>query len=108
MNQLKLARSAIAAKEFQEAKDRCESILETDANNYQALVFLGYSLSGLGNPKDALSTYRKATVISPELPLAWQGLLKVYESTGDLKLQLSVLGKLESINIKLFLDLIQK
>ncbi|KAG8917885.1 Superkiller protein 3 [Tulasnella sp. 418] len=76
---LKAAREAIARKDFQTARDASEQILSYDPSNYNGNVFLGLSLSELGEHDKAEEAYRSATSSNPDQPLAWQGLAKFYE-----------------------------
>ena len=49
-----------------------QAALAEDANNYNALVFVGVAAEGLEQFDQALKAYRRATEISPEQILAWQ------------------------------------
>ena len=70
--QLKAARDALGSKSFEYAKSCCESILENDDQNYNALVFLGLAESELGNPVGAQASYEKAIQIAPQNLSAYQ------------------------------------
>jgi tetratricopeptide (TPR) repeat protein len=79
--QLKVARDAIAQKNFDYANDLCENILENDPLNYNALVFAGLAQKELQNYEESLIKYRKATQIQPDNTLAYQVLCRV--ETGN-------------------------
>ncbi|KAJ3336586.1 Tetratricopeptide repeat protein 37, partial [Kappamyces sp. JEL0680] len=86
--QLKAAREAIQGKNFEYGQQICQDILENDSDNYNALVFLGLCNVELNNLDESLKNYEKAISISPQLPLAYQGLMKLHESTNNLRGQL--------------------
>ncbi|KAJ3317460.1 Tetratricopeptide repeat protein 37 [Boothiomyces sp. JEL0866] len=95
--QLKIAREAIAQKNFEYAQGLCETILENDPSNYNAAVFLGLACKELSLVNESRKAYETAIKISPLQTLAYQGLLKLFESEKDQQgiYQLSgVLGKI--------------
>lgn len=55
-------------------------VLKEDRSNYVALVLFGASLQESDQHEEAPKAYKKASEVSPEQPLAWQGLVKYYES----------------------------
>jgi len=79
---LKAAKSAIDSKKWDEAKEQANTVLEKDAQNYFAKLFLGRANDGLGKLDDAAQAYNDATKIKPEDPQAWLGLRGLYEKQG--------------------------
>lgn len=90
---LKAAREAIRNKEFKEALKQCKAALAEDKNNYNALVFVGVAAEGLEQYDQALKAYRRATEISPEQLLAWQGLSSMHVKNPGL------IGKEEMVGV---------
>ncbi|KAH8726749.1 hypothetical protein GQ44DRAFT_613270 [Phaeosphaeriaceae sp. PMI808] len=84
---LKAAKVAIDAKKWEEAKVQVDAVLEKDANNYFAKLFLGRTNDGLKKPDDAAKAYNDATRIKPEDAQAWLGLRGLYEGLGPAKVQ---------------------
>ncbi|KAJ7755694.1 superkiller protein 3 [Mycena maculata] len=80
---LKAAREALGKKQYAAAKDAAEQALAFDPTNYNANVFVGVALLELGDFAQSEQAYRRAIDASPEQPLAWQGILKFYERTGN-------------------------
>ncbi|KAJ3014539.1 Tetratricopeptide repeat protein 37 [Thoreauomyces humboldtii] len=81
---LKSAREDIARKDYQSAKEYCEQILESDDQNYNALVFLGLAEQNLENVDASEKAYTRAVKLAPANPLALQGLANLYaESNND-------------------------
>ena len=60
-------------------------MLEKDAQNYFAKLFLGRANDGLGKLDEAAQAYIDATKIKPEDPQAWLGLRGLYEKQGPAK-----------------------
>ncbi|KAH7346965.1 hypothetical protein BKA66DRAFT_516961 [Pyrenochaeta sp. MPI-SDFR-AT-0127] len=87
---LKAAKSAIDAKKWDEAKEHANAVLDKDANNYFAKLFLGRANDGLKNVDEAAKAYRDATKIKPEDPQAWLGLRGMYEGLGPSKVEENV------------------
>ncbi|KAJ3315870.1 Superkiller protein 3 [Boothiomyces sp. JEL0838] len=81
--QLKIAREAIAQKNFEYAQGLCETILENDPSNYNAAVFLGLACKEQSLVDQSRKAYETAIRISPSQALAYQGLLKLFESEKD-------------------------
>ncbi|KAI8822676.1 uncharacterized protein EV422DRAFT_619118 [Fimicolochytrium jonesii] len=80
---LKSAREAITKENYADAKDYCVDILDSEPENYHALVFLALAEQHLGNTQDAEKAYTKAIKLAPENPLALQGLANLYTETKD-------------------------
>ncbi|KAJ3150781.1 Superkiller protein 3 [Geranomyces michiganensis] len=75
---LKSAREEIAKKDYELAKDYCNQVLESDSDNYNALVFLGLAEQNLNNAAGSEEAYRRAVKLAPTNPLALQGLANLY------------------------------
>ncbi|KAJ3188747.1 Superkiller protein 3 [Gaertneriomyces sp. JEL0708] len=78
---LKSAKSELAAKNYEAAKDLCEQVLDFEASNYHALVYLGVIHKNLGNTGESEKAYRRAIEGEPTNPLAWQGLVNLFGDT---------------------------
>ncbi|KAL1924268.1 uncharacterized protein VTP21DRAFT_7303 [Calcarisporiella thermophila] len=76
---LKLAREAIAAKDFENAVRCCQRVLNWEPDNYNARVFLGVAYLNLNKPEESEASYKRAIDINPTQILAWQGLASFYE-----------------------------
>ncbi|PFH51986.1 hypothetical protein AMATHDRAFT_2475 [Amanita thiersii Skay4041] len=81
-SKLKLARDALDKKSYMKAKEAATEVLEYEADNYNAHVFLALSLLELGEVDKSEQAYRNAINIHPELALAWQGIGRLYERSG--------------------------
>ncbi|KAJ1530355.1 hypothetical protein ONE63_005267 [Megalurothrips usitatus] len=77
---LKEAKEAIKNKEPKTAIKVCKTVLKEDRSNYVALVLFGAALQESDQHEEAPKAYKKASELSPEQPLAWQGLIKYYEN----------------------------
>ncbi|KAH9263511.1 hypothetical protein BASA83_013088 [Batrachochytrium salamandrivorans] len=98
--QLKTAREAIAAKNYEYAESTCIDVLENDPCNYNALVFRGIALLHLKRTAESIASYTAAIAIAPSQPLAYQGLVKLYTETSDLGALLSTIRSLLPIYIE--------
>ncbi|EIN11575.1 superkiller protein 3 SKI3 [Punctularia strigosozonata HHB-11173 SS5] len=78
---LKAAREAIGKKDWTKARDTSAEVLEYEPDNYHAHVFLGLSCFELGEYQQSEQYSRKAIELNRDQPLAWQGLVKLYERT---------------------------
>jgi superkiller protein 3 len=79
---LKAAKSAIDSKNWEEAVEQANAVLEKDPNNYFAKLFLGRANDGLSRYDDAAKAYNDATKIKPDDAQAWLGLRGMYEGLG--------------------------
>lgn len=82
---LKAAKSAIDAKNWNEAIQQAHVALEKDPSNYFAKLFLGRASVGIEKHDDAAKAYNDATTIKPDDTQAWLGLRGMYESLGPSK-----------------------
>ncbi|XP_012671452.2 tetratricopeptide repeat protein 37 [Clupea harengus] len=89
---LKSAREAIKNKEYKEALKHCKNVLKLEKNNYNAWVFIGVAAGELEQPDQAQAAYKKATELESDQLLAWQGLANLYEKNRqtDFKSELPV------------------
>ncbi|KAI9820883.1 MAG: Superkiller protein 3 [Thelocarpon impressellum] len=83
---LKAAKAAIDAQQWPEAATQAERVLAADPRNYHANVFLGLALDKQGRHAGAEKPYHTAADVKPKDPLAWQGLVNLYEQQGKSKL----------------------
>ncbi len=93
---LKAAKTAIDGKRWDEAIEQANAVLDKDANNYFAKLFLGRANDGLKKFDDAEKAYLDATKIKPDDAQAWLGLRGMYEALGSAKVD-------ESTNVGLTL-----
>jgi|SRR5579871_628452 superkiller protein 3 len=91
---LKAARESIAQKDYRKALELTRRVLSFEPGNYNAQVFAGVSLLNLSIYGESEKAYREAAQISPSNPLAWQGLVNLFEKTEDL-------AKLKEASLKL-------
>lgn len=82
---LKAAKSAIDAKKWEEAIEQANAVLEKDANNYFAKLFIGRAQDGLGRLDLSAEAYNDATKIKPKEPQAWLGLRGLYQKQSRAK-----------------------
>jgi tetratricopeptide (TPR) repeat protein len=81
---LKAARESIAKKDYGKALELSRKVLSFEPGNYNAHVFTGISLLNLSQYADSEKSYREATSLNSTNPLAWQGLVNLYEKQGNL------------------------
>ena len=81
---LKSAKAALDAHKYEEAIEQAKSVLGTDPTNYNANVFIGLAYDKQGQNDSSESAYRTALKSKDKDPLAWQGLISLYEKqAGD-------------------------
>ncbi|KAF9939010.1 Superkiller protein 3 [Mortierella alpina] len=76
---LKNAKEAIVAKKYEEALKWAEKVLDADADNYMGLVFSGLAHQNLGQAENGEASFKRAIAVSPDLPLAREGLINFYD-----------------------------
>jgi superkiller protein 3 len=81
---LKAARESIAKKDYEKALELTKKILLFEPGNYNAHVFAGVSLLNLSRFAESEKEYREAISGNKTNPLAWQGLVNLFEKQGDL------------------------
>ncbi|PCH43840.1 hypothetical protein WOLCODRAFT_138620 [Wolfiporia cocos MD-104 SS10] len=82
-SKLKAARDAINKKDYEKARQSSLEVLEYEPDSFHANVFLGLAYLNLKETEKSEQAYRKAISLSHEQPLAWQGLVQLYEQLGD-------------------------
>jgi superkiller protein 3 len=84
-NNLKAARESIAKKEYERALDYAKKVLSFDPGNYNAHVFAGVALLNVSDFVGSEKSYREAISINDSNPLAWQGLVNLFEKQQSLE-----------------------
>lgn len=69
---LKEAKHLIEKKDFENAREQCNYILELDNKNYTAYTFLGLTEFNLKNTTNCIEAYKNAIKINTELPMPYQ------------------------------------
>ncbi|KNF03722.1 hypothetical protein PSTG_03244 [Puccinia striiformis f. sp. tritici PST-78] len=82
--QLKAARDAITASDWEKAETLAQAALAIDNQSYNAYVFLGLAQLNLKKVSESEAAYRAAIGIDQAHPLAWQGLISLYEQQHDI------------------------
>lgn len=77
-SKLKASRDAIQKKEWQDAVDAANDVLEHESDNYNAIVFSALALLNLDRFQESEAAYQKAVHLQPNQLLAYQGLNKFY------------------------------
>jgi tetratricopeptide (TPR) repeat protein len=83
-NNLKAARESIAKKDYAKALDLAKKVLAFEPGNYNAQVFAGLSLLNLSQFSDSEKSFREAVSLNNTNPLAWQGLVNLFEKQRNL------------------------
>ncbi|KAL6721232.1 Superkiller protein 3 [Lecanora helva] len=86
---LKAAKSALDDHKYEEAIRQAELVLASDSNSYNAHVFLGLAYDKQNRNEDSEKAYKTAIRSKTNEPLAWQGLLTLYEKQHGEKLDVS-------------------
>ncbi|KAI4213402.1 MAG: hypothetical protein LQ351_003902 [Letrouitia transgressa] len=76
---LKAAKAALDSQDYQDAIEQAHKALATDPQNYHANVFLGLASEKQGENDVSEKFYKDAVAIKGDDPLAWQGLITLYE-----------------------------
>ena len=85
---LKATKAALDAHQYEEAIKQAKSVISTDSTNYNAHVFLGLAYDKLDHNDASEAAYKVAIKSREKEPLAWQGLLSLYEKQGGEKLDI--------------------
>ncbi|CCG80707.1 putative Antiviral protein [Taphrina deformans PYCC 5710] len=80
---LKNARKALAEKDNAYCISQCQSALEIDSDSYNAYVFLGLAYTNMADYVAAQKNYERAIKIEINSLLGWQGLLNMFEKSGN-------------------------
>ncbi|KAJ5885275.1 hypothetical protein N7495_009785 [Penicillium taxi] len=84
---LKEVRETLEAGKYGPAAVRALELIQKDPNNYYLKVFFGVANEKLNQLQDAETAFNQATNLNPSDPLAWQGLITLYDRwTGGKKL----------------------
>ena len=81
---LKVARESLAKKDYGKALDLAKKVLSFEPGNYNAHVFAGVSLLNLSQHVDSEQSFREAVSLNNTNPLAWQGLINLFEKQENL------------------------
>ncbi|RPJ44439.1 MAG: hypothetical protein EHM21_10240, partial [Chloroflexi bacterium] len=80
---LACAQVALQAGHLNQTVELCESVLQDDANNGNALGLLGQAFVARGEPQQAMNFLVRATRLSPEALTHWLALARVQEDLGE-------------------------
>ena len=83
---LKAAKAALDAHKYEDAIEQANSVLAADPRNYNANVFLGLAYEKQDQYEASEKAYRAALKFKDKDPLAWQGLVTLYEKQAGTKL----------------------
>lgn len=83
---LKAAKAALDAHKYQDAIEQANAALAVDPKSYNAKVFLGLAYEKQDQIEASETVYRAAITIKDKDPLAWQGLVTLYEKQAGKKL----------------------
>ena len=83
-NSLKAARESLVKKEYNKALDLARKVLTFEPQNYNALVFAGLSLLNLSQFAESEKAYKEAISLNRTNPLAWQGVINLFEKQGTI------------------------
>lgn len=79
---LKNAKAALDAHKYDVAIDEAKSVIEVNRKSYHAFVFLGLAYERQDKNQESEEAYRSATNVKSQEPLAWQGLVTLYEKNA--------------------------
>ncbi|TKA24211.1 hypothetical protein B0A50_05975 [Salinomyces thailandicus] len=82
---LKAAKAALDAQDWDKAAEEARAVLSSDTHNYFAQLFLGRALEKQEQYEDAEQTYHAAAKSKPDDSQAWLGLCSVLEAQGSRK-----------------------
>lgn len=85
---LKAAKAALDAHKYEDAVEQARTVIAIDASNYNANVFLGLAYEKQGKNEYSEGAYKVAIKNRGKDPLAWQGLVTLYEKQANEKLDL--------------------
>ena len=83
---LKATKAALDAHEYQDAIEQANAVLTADPTNYNANVLLGLAYEKQRHYEASETAYRAALRLKDKDPLAWQGLVALYEKQASTKL----------------------
>lgn len=82
---LKSIKASIDGKDFAKASVQAHELLQQDAQNYNALMFLGFAEEKLKHLDEAEKALRKASDLKPQDIQPYKGLIRLYEQQGSEK-----------------------
>jgi len=88
---LKDAESLLQKQQYQQAEEKLQALIATQAENPQAWFDLGFAQSHLGKTTEAISAYKKAVALDPKWFEAQQNLGLTLAKSGDLAAAASAL-----------------
>jgi tetratricopeptide (TPR) repeat protein len=88
---LKDAESLLQKQQYSQAEGKLQALTATQAENPQAWFDLGFAQSHLGNPTDAIASYKRAVALDPKWFEAQQNLGLALAKSGDLTAAASAL-----------------
>jgi superkiller protein 3 len=88
---LKDAESLLQKQQYQQAEEKLQALVRTDAANPQAWFDLAFAQSHLGKNAEAITAYKKATELDPKWFEAQQNLGLALAKSGDLTAAASAL-----------------
>lgn len=80
---LKSIKASIDGKDFAKASVQAHELLQQDAHNYNALMFLGFAEEKLKHLDEAEKALRKAADLKPQDVQPYKGLIRLYEQQGS-------------------------
>lgn len=83
---LKAAKSALDSKKYDEAIEQAKIVLNADPKSYHGNVFLGLAYDKQNLDDKSENAYQAAIRTKDNDPLAWQGLISLYEKQNDRKI----------------------
>ncbi len=83
---LKAAKAALDAHRYEEAIEQANLVIAVDATNYNGNIFLGLAHDRQGQHEASEVAYKRAIKAKEEDPLAWQGLVSLFEKQKGEKL----------------------
>jgi len=83
---LKAAKAALDAHKYEDAIEQTKKVLAADPKSYNANVFLGLAYDKQGQDEASEIAYKAAAKSKDKDPLAWQGLVTLYEKQAGKKL----------------------
>ncbi|KAK0649444.1 hypothetical protein B0T16DRAFT_325052 [Cercophora newfieldiana] len=84
---LKAVNEAIKQQKWDSTIESAGEVIEKDAKNYQAHIFLAFALDKKGKLEEAEAAYTAAASLKPADAQVWQGLIKLCQRQGNKKLK---------------------
>ncbi|KAH6686812.1 superkiller protein [Plectosphaerella plurivora] len=84
--QLKAIADSVKQSKWDDAIQKSQDFLDRDPKSHQATIFLAFALDKKNRLDEAEQAYKSATALKPQDSQAWQGLIKLYEKQGPVKI----------------------